>query len=437
VLIRSLVFRLEDHDKTLVLGLGSELRTHRGRVAFSPEEQVRSRLLRRIHDADCMDSLRRWMHARGGSEHGLTAGSNHELIDSILAAIHSGRIAARLAPTVGATRTPAGQAPDDRTRQFLETVNSIQVSPIPVSGPPATRSTLTIPKMAPTEKIEGVLKRTIPKLPAAIRPEFVAMIASVGVARVCEVLAGWAASQFVGVGELVDLLLALALAVGVALTGWSLYTGAKLLLKAVSAAIQAQTEADLDAAATTMAEAVTTLGVAVITLGMMRGMKGGARETAAPEGVAENEAIRAPSRRGATRPREDTPSAASSPGSKKLPSAYKRPEIGSMSNVEARLWYHAHEDMISLIVDKNAPIETQARQAFEFRNEIRTAARDAMKDRAAAEKLWREDPNLSWDELKARKRARGVPEDKLYDSILQGASKSRDSVDQSLGIKRK
>ena len=107
-----------------------------------------------------------------------------------------------------------------------------------------------------------------------------------------------------------------------------------------------------------------------------------------------------------------------------------------MSNVEARKWYHAQEDRIPDLIDKNAPLDTQARQAFELRNEFRTAARDAMKDRAAAEKLMKTDPNLTWDQLIARKRAKGLTDDAIFKDVVESASRSRTSVDDALGIKR-
>jgi PAS domain S-box-containing protein len=81
---------------------------------------------------------------------------------------------------------------------------------------------------------------------------------------------GWAAPHFTGVVFIADLILIAALVVGTILGGWALYDGTVKLYEAITSAIGAQTEAELDEAATLMAEAVTTLGVVLLSFVLIR-----------------------------------------------------------------------------------------------------------------------------------------------------------------------
>lgn len=58
-----------------------------------------------------------------------------------------------------------------------------------------------------------------------------------------------------------------------------------------------------------------------------------------------------------------------------------------MSNKDVRLWYKAHDERISEIIDKTKSIEAQAREAFELRNTYRTQARELMNDQKARAEL--------------------------------------------------
>ncbi len=128
-------------------------------------------------------------------------------------------------------------------------------------------------------------------------------------------------------------------------------------------------------------------------------------------------------------PSKDTEPVKASPG------RYKRPEPASMSDLEAREWYIAQEKKIPEIIDKSQPLEIQAKQAFGFRNEIRTAARDAMKNRKEADRLMREERNMTWEEIVELKKSRGFSGDDIYKEIINSSQKSRKSVNEKLGIK--
>src|SRR5690606_12651172 len=75
------------------------------------------------------------------------------------------------------------------------------------------------------------------------------------------------------------------------------------------------------------------------------------------------------------------------------------PKNGTLSNVEARIWYLKNEANISTLVDKTLPIKEQAKQAFNLRNEFRTKARDLMADRKKAADFEITDPNLTWEQV--------------------------------------
>ena len=80
----------------------------------------------------------------------------------------------------------------------------------------------------------------------------------------------------------------------------------------------------------------------------------------------------------------------------------------SLSNVEARKWYLEQEAKIPDMIDKSLPLEEQAKQAFDLRNQFRTQARELMADRATAESLYKTDPNLAWEEIVRKQRAKGL-----------------------------
>ncbi len=107
---------------------------------------------------------------------------------------------------------------------------------------------------------------------------------------------------------------------------------------------------------------------------------------------------------------------------------------GTLSNVETRTWYLEQEAKISSIIDKNLSIEQQAQQAFNFRNQIRTQARDLMSDRVAAEKLFGTKPNMTWDQVVKKYTEQGFTGDALYQEIINAAQRSNPAVNQSLGV---
>lgn len=111
---------------------------------------------------------------------------------------------------------------------------------------------------------------------------------------------------------------------------------------------------------------------------------------------------------------------------------------GSLSDYEVRSVYlNGEQRMYALhenLVQRGVDPETRARAMFEARNELRSWARELMSDRAGAERLTRENPNHSWDDIVAKYRERGLDGDDLYNTIAERSMASRPSVNESLGL---
>lgn len=109
-------------------------------------------------------------------------------------------------------------------------------------------------------------------------------------------------------------------------------------------------------------------------------------------------------------------------------------KAGTLSNLETRQWYLQQEAKIPELINKNASLEEQARQAFDLRNQFRTQARELMADRDLAASLNKTDPNLTWEQVIQKYTEKGFQGDDLYREIVNSAQRSRTSVNKSLGI---
>lgn len=108
---------------------------------------------------------------------------------------------------------------------------------------------------------------------------------------------------------------------------------------------------------------------------------------------------------------------------------------GKMSNSAVRKWYVAHDKSIPDLIDKSLPIEQQARQACNLRNQFRTQARDLMADQETRKQLDIFDPNKSYEELVADKMNRKeLSRDEAIKDILKTATKTRKSVNKKFGL---
>ena len=108
---------------------------------------------------------------------------------------------------------------------------------------------------------------------------------------------------------------------------------------------------------------------------------------------------------------------------------------GKLSDRAVRKWYKYHDEQIPDMLDRSKPLEDQARQACELRNQHRTQARDLMRDQEARRRLDETEPNRAFEELVTDKMKRkGLTRQQAYEDILQTATKTRKSVNKSLGL---
>ena len=107
---------------------------------------------------------------------------------------------------------------------------------------------------------------------------------------------------------------------------------------------------------------------------------------------------------------------------------------GSLDNVEARKWYLEQERKIPEQIDRSLPLEEQAKQAFDLRNQYRTRARELMSDRVLAEQLEKLEPNLTWEQIMQKQMDKGLSGDDIYQAIIESSQRSRKSVNKELGL---
>lgn len=107
---------------------------------------------------------------------------------------------------------------------------------------------------------------------------------------------------------------------------------------------------------------------------------------------------------------------------------------GTLSNVDTRKWYLEQEAKIPNLIDHSLPLEQQAKQAFDLRNQYRMQARELMSDRQLAESLNATDPNLTWEQIIQKQIDKGLSGDDIYKAIIESSQRSRTSVNQLLGL---
>ena len=125
-----------------------------------------------------------------------------------------------------------------------------------------------IVNMSDTDKLGEALSRSLSKLGPEAREEVEKLLEPEVLAIVAGVLVVWIASHFIGIGEIVDIIL---LVVGVFAIGMAVFDGVEHLYDFASIALNAQSEKDLDKAAEHFAEAVAILGIQAVLAVLFRG----------------------------------------------------------------------------------------------------------------------------------------------------------------------
>lgn len=305
------------------------------------------------------------------------------------------------------------------------------------------------------DRVAIVLEMVPRYLTGAAKKAFEDAVASIGIGVMAGIFATWLTAHAVPGVDIALFIL------DVYFLGSGVIAAFDAITETMRRVANARSRADLEPAAKAVAEAITALVVAGIFHKLMKarepargpGKEGGlqvvekpgsgpkelkaVRESRRPNVTSETHKGESPGSKSPTSPTSAAPSTSASPPTPATPvlvEKYQRAPAASLSNVEARKWYLEQEAKIPQIIDRNASLETQAKQAFNFRNEIRTAARDAMADRDAAAKLMREERNITWEQLVEKKRKEGFTGDDVYREIINSSQKSRKSVNDKLGL---
>jgi hypothetical protein len=110
----------------------------------------------------------------------------------------------------------------------------------------------------------------------------------------------------------------------------------------------------------------------------------------------------------------------------------------TLSNAETRTVYTTFELRMREVGEQlrrdDVGLEEQARTLYELRASIRTWTRALMADRDTADYLTANEPNPTFEDLVERQRAKGRVGDEIYQAIIASATRSRASVNESLGI---
>ena len=131
----------------------------------------------------------------------------------------------------------------------------LNITERPVSG-------TAISALSPAEKLGEAIRRSIPKLPADVRAQVEGLLTPQALRIMAGITAAWGVSHFFGVGEVADVVLML---VGAAFIGTAAAeVGDDLLTGFVRGSLEAQSEADLDAAAARFAHAIAMIGVTTV-----------------------------------------------------------------------------------------------------------------------------------------------------------------------------
>ncbi|QCQ93641.1 hypothetical protein [Rhodococcus sp. SGAir0479] len=111
---------------------------------------------------------------------------------------------------------------------------------------------------------------------------------------------------------------------------------------------------------------------------------------------------------------------------------------GTLGSRDARIVYlHAEREIAranEIQKQLGVPVEARARVGFEMRNALRAYTRRIMADRATALGLDRTDPNMTWEQITGRYRARGLDGPALFEAIAESASKSRRDIDRQFDL---
>ena len=111
-----------------------------------------------------------------------------------------------------------------------------------------------------------------------------------------------------------------------------------------------------------------------------------------------------------------------------MPRPHSRYAPGTLSGVETTAVYsefeHRLRELNEQLIRDGVSVEERARALSELRSSLRTWTRELMANRAAADWLATNENPLSFEDLVARKEARGLVGDAIYEDIIDSATHS-------------
>lgn len=112
------------------------------------------------------------------------------------------------------------------------------------------------------------------------------------------------------------------------------------------------------------------------------------------------------------------------------------PELdGKISNLAVREWYVEHDKRIPRMIDKKAPVEDQARQAFDLRNKYKLEARNMMRDQAERAELDAATPLTSFEEfIQSKMERKGLTRSEALADTVKTSTKTNKKVNNTLGV---
>jgi hypothetical protein len=129
-------------------------------------------------------------------------------------------------------------------------------------------STPTVVTWSAPEKLGDAMRRSLPRLASGVRAEVEKLLAPEALAVIAAVLGLWVGSHFIGIGEIIDIIL---LAVGVLAIGLAAFDGVGELAEFSRTAFSAGSDQDLDRASIHFANAVSILGIQAVLAVLFRG----------------------------------------------------------------------------------------------------------------------------------------------------------------------
>jgi hypothetical protein len=120
------------------------------------------------------------------------------------------------------------------------------------------------------ERLAATLRRTLPKVAPEARAQLEALIDPQSLAIMAAVLTAWVASHAFGIGEVIDIIIAV---IGVVSIGWAVFAGIDHLYEFGKGVYLGRSDGDFEMAADHLAKAIGILGIQAVLAVLFRGAK--------------------------------------------------------------------------------------------------------------------------------------------------------------------